>query len=177
MAKTKDEAYECSACGWQVSKWVGQCPNCKEWGTLEKVTIRSSSGKSGSTLEDKIAARAAKQRRRSAAATEPGTRGGRRKASSTSVAAESQRLAQRALDDEAEERFLAETSATDRIPTSSSELTAITGISAKAAHAVRTGIGELDRVLGSGIVPGSMVHLAGEPGVGKSTLLLEVAYR
>ncbi|WP_288818423.1 hypothetical protein, partial [uncultured Corynebacterium sp.] len=36
MAKTKDEAYECSACGWQVSKWVGQCPNCKEWGTLEK---------------------------------------------------------------------------------------------------------------------------------------------
>ena len=177
MAKTKDEAYECSACGWQVSKWVGQCPNCKEWGTLEKVTIRSSSGKSGSTLEDKIAARAAKQRRRSAAATEPGARGGRRKASSTSVAAESQRLAQRALDDEAEERFLAETSATDRIPTSSSELTAITGISAKAAHAVRTGIGELDRVLGSGIVPGSLVLLAGEPGVGKSTLLLEVAYR
>ena len=38
-----------------------------------------------------------------------------------------------------------------------------------------TGIGELDRVLGGGIVPGSAVLLAGEPGVGKSTLLLEVA--
>ncbi len=36
---------------------------------------------------------------------------------------------------------------------------------------VRTGIGELDRVLGNGMVPGSVVLLAGEPGIGKSTLL------
>ena len=41
----------------------------------------------------------------------------------------------------------------------------------------RTGVAELDRVLGGGIVPGSVVLLAGEPGVGKSTLLLEVAHR
>ncbi|GAA2182965.1 DNA repair protein RadA [Brooklawnia cerclae] len=40
-----------------------------------------------------------------------------------------------------------------------------------------TGIGELDRVLGGGLVPGAVVLLAGEPGVGKSTLLLEVASR
>jgi DNA repair protein RadA/Sms len=40
-----------------------------------------------------------------------------------------------------------------------------------------SGIGELDRVLGGGVVPGSAVLLAGEPGVGKSTLLLEVANR
>lgn len=38
-----------------------------------------------------------------------------------------------------------------------------------------TGIGELDRVLGGGVVPGAVVLLAGEPGIGKSTLLLEVA--
>ncbi len=38
-----------------------------------------------------------------------------------------------------------------------------------------TGVGELDRVLGDGLVPGAVVLLAGEPGVGKSTLLLEVA--
>jgi DNA repair protein RadA/Sms len=38
-----------------------------------------------------------------------------------------------------------------------------------------TGIGELDRVLGGGIVPGSMVLLGGEPGIGKSTLLLQAA--
>jgi DNA repair protein RadA/Sms len=37
-----------------------------------------------------------------------------------------------------------------------------------------TGIGELDRVLGGGVVPGSVILLAGEPGVGKSTLLLQV---
>ncbi|MCI9887072.1 DNA repair protein RadA [Micrococcales bacterium 31B] len=48
-------------------------------------------------------------------------------------------------------------------------------VSAVAAHAVSTGVGEFDRVLGGGIVPGAVVLLAGEPGVGKSTLLLEVA--
>ncbi len=37
-----------------------------------------------------------------------------------------------------------------------------------------TGVGELDRVLGGGIVPGSLVLVGGEPGVGKSTLLLQV---
>lgn len=45
------------------------------------------------------------------------------------------------------------------------------------ARAVSTGLAELDRVLGAGLTPGSVVLLAGEPGVGKSTLLLEVAAR
>lgn len=45
------------------------------------------------------------------------------------------------------------------------------------AAATPTGIGELDRVLGRGLVPGAVVLLAGEPGVGKSTLLLDVASR
>src|SRR6185369_11587835 len=40
-----------------------------------------------------------------------------------------------------------------------------------------TGVDELDRVLGGGVVPGAVILLAGEPGVGKSTLLLEVAAR
>ena len=53
----------------------------------------------------------------------------------------------------------------------------ITKVAADAAHAVSSGIGELDRVLGNGVVPGSVILLAGEPGVGKSTLLLEVASR
>jgi DNA repair protein RadA/Sms len=39
-----------------------------------------------------------------------------------------------------------------------------------------SGIGEFDRVLGGGIVPGSMVLIGGEPGIGKSTLLLQVAH-
>ncbi|HEX2857635.1 MAG TPA: DNA repair protein RadA [Propionibacteriaceae bacterium] len=48
-------------------------------------------------------------------------------------------------------------------------------VAAEAADRRLTGIGELDRVLGGGLVPGVVVLLAGEPGVGKSTLLLEVA--
>ena len=38
-----------------------------------------------------------------------------------------------------------------------------------------TGIGEFDRILGGGIVPGSAVLIGGDPGIGKSTLLLQVA--
>ncbi|GID31508.1 DNA repair protein RadA [Paractinoplanes brasiliensis] len=51
----------------------------------------------------------------------------------------------------------------------------IAQISAAPAKAVPTNVGELDRVLGGGLVPGAVVLLAGEPGVGKSTLLLDVA--
>ncbi|HIT76462.1 MAG TPA: DNA repair protein RadA [Candidatus Avipropionibacterium avicola] len=50
-------------------------------------------------------------------------------------------------------------------------------VSATEARRALTGVGELDRVLGGGLVPGVVVLLAGEPGVGKSTLLLEVASR
>ncbi|MDO8121817.1 DNA repair protein RadA [Isoptericola sp. b490] len=50
-------------------------------------------------------------------------------------------------------------------------------IDVEAARARPTGVGELDRVLGGGLVPGAVVLLAGEPGVGKSTLLLDVAGR
>jgi DNA repair protein RadA/Sms len=48
-------------------------------------------------------------------------------------------------------------------------------VDVETARAVPTGVEELDRVLGGGMVPGAVVLLAGEPGVGKSTLLLEVA--
>ncbi|OLE22656.1 MAG: DNA repair protein RadA [Actinobacteria bacterium 13_1_20CM_3_71_11] len=51
----------------------------------------------------------------------------------------------------------------------------IATISAEPARYRPTGVGELDRVLGGGLVPGAVVLLAGEPGVGKSTLLLDVA--
>jgi DNA repair protein RadA/Sms len=51
----------------------------------------------------------------------------------------------------------------------------IATISVEPARARATGVPELDRVLGGGLVPGAVVLLAGEPGVGKSTLLLDVA--
>jgi DNA repair protein RadA/Sms len=51
----------------------------------------------------------------------------------------------------------------------------IAEVDATDAAFLPTGVGELDRVLGGGLVPGAVILLAGEPGVGKSTLLLDVA--
>lgn len=109
VAKSKS-VFRCSACGHQVPKWVGRCPDCGEWGSIEESAP--------------------------AAAVAAGGRG------ATAVAP-------------------------------SSPARPITEIDANAAGANPTGIAEFDRVLGSGVVPGSVVLLAGEPGVGKSTLLLE----
>ena len=53
----------------------------------------------------------------------------------------------------------------------------ISSIEPRSARHCPTGVGELDRVLGGGAVPGSVTLLAGDPGVGKSTLLLEVAHQ
>jgi DNA repair protein RadA/Sms len=53
----------------------------------------------------------------------------------------------------------------------------IAEVNAEAATTTPTGVEELDRVLGGGLVGGAVVLLAGEPGVGKSTLLLDVASR
>src|SRR6478672_3099831 len=50
-------------------------------------------------------------------------------------------------------------------------------VDARRAQAVSTGVTEFDRVLGGGLVPGAVVLVAGEPGIGKSTLLLDVAAR
>ncbi len=62
---------------------------------------------------------------------------------------------------------------TSVVPTS--KAVPIRQVSIEASDRRLTGIAELDRVLGGGLVPGVVVLLAGEPGVGKSTLLLEVA--
>ena len=51
----------------------------------------------------------------------------------------------------------------------------LAAVDADSAPRVVTGIGELDRVLGGGLVPGSVVLIGGEPGIGKSTLSLQLA--
>ncbi len=56
-------------------------------------------------------------------------------------------------------------------PAQPREVVALADVSADEAERIPTGIGELDRVLGGGIVPGSLVLVGGEPGVGKSTLV------
>jgi DNA repair protein RadA/Sms len=53
----------------------------------------------------------------------------------------------------------------------------IANVSSAEATRLTSGIGEVDRVLGGGLVPGSIVLFSGDPGIGKSTLLLQVAAR
>jgi DNA repair protein RadA/Sms len=57
------------------------------------------------------------------------------------------------------------------------EVLPITEVAIEKEMRVPTGFSELDRVLGGGVVPGSLVLIGGEPGIGKSTLLLQTAHR
>ncbi len=59
----------------------------------------------------------------------------------------------------------------------SAAISPIGGVSSAEASRLPSGIGELDRVLGGGLVPGSIVLFGGDPGIGKSTLLLQLAGR
>ena len=115
MAKGKKTVFFCQNCGHEESKWLGQCPACKEWNTFveEKVTVP----KAGN-------------------ASALGPVGG----------AAPQPVLLTSVDTDDDER-------------------------------IRTGIGELDRVLGGGIVQGSLVLVGGDPGIGKSTLLLQVCQK
>src|SRR6201996_8220529 len=56
------------------------------------------------------------------------------------------------------------------------EAVAVSDITDADTPRMPSGIGEFDRILGGGIVPGSAVLVGGEPGIGKSTLLLQVAH-
>jgi len=58
--------------------------------------------------------------------------------------------------------------------TNEAQVTTLSHVSVDRQERLTTGIGELDRVLGGGVVPGSLVLVGGDPGIGKSTLLLQV---
>jgi DNA repair protein RadA/Sms len=107
MAKVKS-VFTCSECGYQSAKWLGNCPDCKQWNSFseEEVvkaikSVRSVAGKDSrpKTINE--------------------------------------------IEHENYERY-------------------------------QTGIGEFDRVMGEGVTLGSLTLIGGEPGIGKSTLLMEV---
>jgi DNA repair protein RadA/Sms len=108
MSKEK-KTFVCSDCGATSPKWLGQCPGCSAWNTLNEHTQASEA--------------ATKHRYAALAGASP--------------------------------------------------LTPLNRVQAADIERTSTGITEFDRVLGGGIVPGSVVLLGGEPGVGKSTLLLQ----
>lgn len=111
MAKTKTR-YVCTNCGSVSSRWLGRCPQCGEWNTMQEESVQPE------------APQAARSMQRQGPASQA--------------------------------RFLQE-------------------IAMEEMTRIQTGIGELDRVLGGGIVPGALILLSGDPGIGKSTLVLQLA--
>ncbi len=112
MAKGKTTVYFCQNCGYESSKWMGQCPGCREWNTMVEETVN--------TVSSKVSGGKTQQRM--------------------------QRIAPSVLSE----------------------------IELKEEDRLLTHINELDRVLGGGIVQGSLTLVGGDPGIGKSTLLLQV---
>ncbi|MDO5574008.1 MAG: DNA repair protein RadA [bacterium] len=111
MAKGKTATvFFCGECGYESSKWMGQCPACKAWNTFVEETVKKPSG--AGAVKSAVSSR--------------------------------------------------------------QEPAVLSSITLKEDERVLTHIGELDRVLGGGIVPGSLVLVGGDPGIGKSTLLLQV---
>lgn len=123
--------YVCRSCGHDEPKWLGQCPSCGEWNTLEERTIRQPAGSTSPTAARAAAARAS----------------GRSAAGPDGEVAEADRA------------------------------TLLSGVAAEHRARLSTGIGELDRALGGGLMRGATVLVGGEPGIGKSTLLLQMAGR
>ncbi|MEY8517452.1 DNA repair protein RadA [Lachnospiraceae bacterium 29-84] len=112
MARGKKvTVYFCQSCGYESSKWMGQCQGCGEWGTMVEETIEKAAAGKGKRAEGIL----------------------------------------------------------EELKTSR-----ISEIDMHEKGRVKTGFLELDRVLGGGIVPGSLVLVGGDPGIGKSTLLLQV---
>ena len=109
MAKIKTK-YVCQECGYETSKWLGRCPECSKWNTLEEEVEQKGTNK---------------------------------------------------------EVFI--------IDKSSSKPLNINSIETKEEERFSTCINELDRVLGGGVVKGSLVLVGGDPGIGKSTLLIQVS--
>lgn len=108
--KREKTVFFCQSCGFESTKWAGQCPSCREWNTMVEETVVTGKKSQGKTMRS----------------------GG-----------------------------LAEVKKLTAIETDKEDRTG-------------TGIEELDRVLGGGLVTGSLILVGGDPGIGKSTLLLQV---
>lgn len=121
MAKGKTTAFFCKECGYESSKWMGQCPGCRAWNTMvEEPVAKTPRGVSMGRMS-----------------------GGGQPAQRAAAGIQAKPSLLSEIDIEEQDR-------------------------------ISTGFKELDRVLGDGIVAGSLVLVGGDPGIGKSTILLQV---
>ena len=134
----------CQECGNESAKWLGQCPACKAWNSFVEAPAGGASG--------------GLPRGISSGAHSSGQAGGLRTGASRSAIGAGK--AGIAGGSAASGRF--------------GGVTPLSQVSVLEDERISSGIGELDRVLGGGIVKGSLVLVGGDPGIGKSTLLLQV---
>jgi DNA repair protein RadA/Sms len=144
--KGDSPTYLCQSCGEDFPKWFGRCPSCGEWNSLTAYRAPSPGPGPGHR-----AARGGAPDRGLGIPGRP-----RRPSALTPGQTASWVAGAEGLAGEAEVQLLGE-------------------VHTDGPERIRSGIGEFDRVLGGGIVPGSVVLVGGDPGVGKSTLLLQVA--
>jgi DNA repair protein RadA/Sms len=121
MAKKSKTVFVCQECGYESSKWMGQCI-CGAWNSF---------------VEEKAIALDQQDKRR-------------RTSSSSSIG-----------DGVASKR--------------AGKPTKLAKVTSGEEARIDTGIGELNRVLGGGLVPGSLTLISGEPGIGKSTIIIQAA--
>ena len=157
MAKSSaGPAFQCAECGWRTTKWSGRCGECQAWGTVEQVAVSRVARATGFGSAALAGLGGGLDGLGGAGLAGAGLNGSGRGGTGPNGAGLGAGLAGPPS---------AIAPASPAMP--------IGDVDATAAGARPTGLAELDRVLGGGLVPGAVVLLAGEPGVGKSTLLLE----
>lgn len=192
MAKSSVQ-YVCSDCGWNGVKWFGRCPSCGSWGTIEEFheapsrTKTHASHRANAPLPTVVSAQPVlpaqpmqpaqpqeslqtqdlqpQESSQTEGSLQPQESPQTQESLQSQDPWQSQDFAQPA-------RASQQTQQAHRQP--SHQPQARTERSPEDVR-IHTGFSEFDRVLGGGIVPGSVVLMAGEPGIGKSTLLLETA--
>jgi len=160
-AKKTRVVFLCTDCGETSPRWYGQCPSCRQWNTLKEFQAPtepdSSSRSAGGSL---LGAARAGGFARPPDPDRPSF--GEGKAESTSGSGGASRTGSRRFGDGGRSDELRLPIRLDEVPL-------------ERVPRQPTGIGEFDRILGGGLVPGSVVLIGGDPGIGKSTLLLQTA--
>lgn len=158
MAKSSSKTqFQCGGCGRVTAKWVGKCSQCGEWNTVVQTVVRAADTSTTASALDRVS-RAVESFASERADESPGRVG-----VSTPDVATSSAATYPAPD-------LPKTEVEDR-----NAAVELVRISTEGTSYMSSGIEELDRVLGGGFVAGSTTLLAGDPGIGKSTLLLQSA--